>query len=57
MGKSRCPYCGKKRIIIELESVFEILAEGLDYITKIQLIFQFKELFISRFISVFVNFN
>ncbi len=30
--KNRCSYCGKKRIVVELESVLEILAIGLDYI-------------------------
>jgi hypothetical protein len=30
--KNQCSYCGKKRIVIELESVLEILANGLDYI-------------------------
>jgi len=30
--KSRCSYCGKVRVVIELESVLEILADGLNYI-------------------------
>tara|TARA_R110002167_G_scaffold148089_3_gene340836 strand:- start:460 stop:1629 length:1170 start_codon:yes stop_codon:yes gene_type:complete len=31
-SKSRCSYCGKKRVVIELESVLEILANGLNHI-------------------------